>query len=54
MGETTMLPSSTVIDHNWHVWHVIVQIISPAALSNGEDKTNMQEECHGIANEGAI
>jgi hypothetical protein len=43
MGEAVMLtlPSSTLIDHNWQVWHVTVQKISPAALSSGDDTTNL-------------
>jgi hypothetical protein len=43
MGVATMLLllSSEQIDHNWHVWLVTVQMISPAAFSNGDDTTNL-------------
>ena len=36
-----LLLSSEPMDHNWHVWLVTVQMISPAALSNGDDTTNL-------------
>jgi hypothetical protein len=49
-----VLPSSTSIDHNWHVWHVTVQIISPAALRSGEDKRNLQNKHDDHGNVGVL
>jgi hypothetical protein len=36
-----LLAFSVEMDHNWHVWHVTVQIISPAALSSGDETTKL-------------